>query len=243
MPTFKRGDVSIHFEEFGSGYPVLLFAPGGMRSGIEFWHKSPFDPTVELAKDFRVIAMDQRNAGESRAPISASDGWDTYTSDHVALLDHLGIGSCHTMGGCIGGPYCLGLIKAIPDRVSAAVLQQTIGLSPKNRELFFQMFDGWAKALKQERPEIDEKAFAPFRDRMYGKTDFVFNVTRDFVRTMKTPLLVLLGNDDYHPSETSEEIAKLAPNAEIIRKWKEPEAVPGTVERVREFLKAHQPKR
>jgi pimeloyl-ACP methyl ester carboxylesterase len=127
--------------------------------------------------------------------------------------------------------------------VSAAVLQQTIGLSPKNRELFFQMFDGWAKALKQERPEIDEKAFAPFRDRMYGKTDFVFNVTRDFVRTMKTPLLVLLGNDDYHPSETSEEIAKLAPNAEIIRKWKEPEAVPGTVERVREFLKAHQPKR
>ncbi len=93
MATFKRGDITLYFEEFGSGYPILLFAPGGMRSSIEFWHQSPFDPTVELAKDFRVIAMDQRNAGQSRAPISASDGWETYAEDHVALLDHLGIKS------------------------------------------------------------------------------------------------------------------------------------------------------
>ncbi len=242
MPIFKRGDVSLYFEEFGSGYPILLFAPGGMRSSIGFWHDSPFDPTVEFAKDFRVIAMDQRNAGKSRAPISASDGWDTYTADHVALLDHLGIKRCHAMGGCIGGPYCLGLIKAIPDRVSAAVLQQTIGLSPKNRELFFQMFDGWAQALKKERPELDEAALRSFRDHMYGHSDFVFNVSRDFVRTVKTPLLVLRGDDDYHPSQTSEEIAQLAPNAQMIREWKSPEVIRNTIERVSEFLKLHQPK-
>ncbi|HVN28757.1 MAG TPA: alpha/beta hydrolase, partial [Candidatus Binataceae bacterium] len=190
MATFTRGDITLYFEEFGSGYPILLFAPGGMRSSIEFWHQSPFDPTVELAKDFRVIAMDQRNAGKSRAPISASDGWETYTADHVALLDHLGIKSTHAMGGCIGGSYSLGLIKAIPDRVSAAVLQQPIGLSPKNREMFLQMFDGWADALKKKRPEIDASAFGPFRERMYGgNTDFVFNVSRDFVKTVQTPLL------------------------------------------------------
>ena len=29
MPTFTHGDVSIYYEEYGSGYPVLLFAPGG----------------------------------------------------------------------------------------------------------------------------------------------------------------------------------------------------------------------
>src|ERR1700676_411344 len=242
MPIFKRGDVTLYFEEFGSGYPILLFAPGGMRSAIEFWHKSPFDPTVEFAKDFRVIAMDQRNAGNSRAPVTASDGWDTYTADHVALLDHLGIKSCHAMGGCIGGSYSLGLIKAIPDRVSSAVLQQPIGLSPKNRELFFQMFDGWAEGLKKERPDLNDAAFRPFRDRMYGQSDFVFNVSRDFVRTVKTPLLVLRGNDDYHPNETSEEIAKIAPNAEIINEWKGADTVGKTVERVRSFLKSHTPK-
>src|SRR3984893_13306337 len=145
MPTFKRGDVSIHFEEFGSGYPVLLFAPGGMRSSIEFWHKSQFDPTVEFAANFRVIAMDQRNAGQSRGPVSAADGWHTYAADHIALLDHLGIKRCHTMGGCIGSTYCLSLIKEAPDRVSAAVLQNPIGLH-ENQDAFREMFDGWAKA-------------------------------------------------------------------------------------------------
>jgi pimeloyl-ACP methyl ester carboxylesterase len=242
MPTFKRGDVSLYYEESGSGFPILLFAPGGMRSSIEFWPKSPFDPSVEFAADFRVIAMDQRNAGKSTAPISASDGWHTYTADHLALLDHLGIDKCHVMGGCIGGSYDLSIIKAAPDRIASAVLQQPIGLSPANRELFFQMFDGWAKALKSARPEIDASAFAPFRDRMYSG-DFVFSVTRDFVQTCKTPMLVLCGNDDYHPLETSTDIAKLAPNAQIIMDWKTPDVVRDTVTRVRDFLRANTPAR
>ena len=168
MPTFKRDDVSIYYEEYGSGYPILLFAPGGMRSSIEFWAKSPFDPTKELAANFRVIAMDQRNAGKSSAPISAADGWDTYTGDHIALLDHLGIKQCHLMGGCIGGSYSLGMIKAAPQRVSAAILQNPIGLSPRNRDLFFAMFDGWAQSLKADRPKLDDASLRQFRDRMYG---------------------------------------------------------------------------
>lgn len=240
MATFKRGEVSIYYEEFGAGFPLLLFAPGGMRSSIEFWPKSPFDPTVEFASDFRVIAMDQRNAGKSVAPISAQDGWHTYTEDHLALLDHLGIDKCHVMGGCIGGSYDLSIMKAAPDRITSAVLQQPIGSSPKNGELFLQMFDGWAKALKAARPEIDEKAFAPFRDRMYGG-DFVFAVTRDFVKSCPIPMLILCGNDDYHPLETSTEIAKLAPNAQIIMNWKTPDVVRDTVKRVSEFLRSNTP--
>lgn len=39
----------------------------------------------------------------------------------------------------------------------------------------------------------------------------------------------------------SREIAGLAPNAELIARWKEPERVAGTVERVRGFLAAHAP--
>ncbi len=74
MPVFEREGVSLYYEEYGSGYPLLLFAPGGMRSSIEFWRRSPFDPTADLAGDFRVIAMDQRNAGRSRAPIGAGGG-------------------------------------------------------------------------------------------------------------------------------------------------------------------------
>ncbi len=242
MPTFKRGDVSIYFEEYGTGYPILLFAPGGMRSSIEFWEKSPFDPTKELATDFRVIAMDQRNAGKSTAPITADDGWDTYTGDHIALLDHLGIKQCHVIGARIGGSYSLGIIKAAPQRISAAILQNPIGLSPRNRDLFFAMFDGWANALKAGRPNLDDAALRQFRDRMYG-SEFVFNVSREFVRSCKTPMLILCGNDDYHPMETSKDIAALAPNAQLVENWKTPDVIGATVKRVREFLVAHTPKK
>jgi len=35
MPVFERGDVSIYYEEHGSGFPLLLFAPGAMNSTVE----------------------------------------------------------------------------------------------------------------------------------------------------------------------------------------------------------------
>jgi hypothetical protein len=39
---------------------------------------------------FRVIAMDQGNAGgQSRAPITAQDGWHSYTGDHIGLHRNL----------------------------------------------------------------------------------------------------------------------------------------------------------
>jgi pimeloyl-ACP methyl ester carboxylesterase len=238
MPSFDRGRVSIYYEEYGQGFPLLLFAPGGMRSSIAHWGQSPWNPIAELAGDFRVVAMDQRNAGRSRAPVRADDGWHVYTADHAALLDHLGIERCHVLGGCIGGPYCLGLMQAAPDRVAAAVLQQPIGRSGENRQAFYEMFDGWAAELGQSQPEVAEDAWRSFRSNMYDG-DFVFNVSRDFVRGCQIPMLVLLGNDLYHPSETSREIARLAPNAELVERWKEPEVVADAVQRVREFLRRH----
>jgi pimeloyl-ACP methyl ester carboxylesterase len=104
--------------------------------------------------------------------------------------------------------------------------------------MFFAMFDGWAQSLKADRPKLDDAALRQFRDRMYG-TDFVFNVSREFVRSCKTPMLILCGNDDYHPTETSKEIAALAPNAELVENWKSPEVIGATVKRVSEFLLSH----
>jgi pimeloyl-ACP methyl ester carboxylesterase len=240
MPSFEREGISIHYEERGEGFPLLLFAPGGMNSAVEFWKRSPWNPIESLSAHFRVIAMDQRNAGRSRAPIRAGDGWSVYSDDHLALLDHLEIERTHLLGGCIGGPYCLGVIEAAPARVAAAVLQQPIGLSPENRSAFYAMFDAWANALREERSDVDGAALAAFRERMYGG-DFVFNVSREFVQSCAKPLLVLMGDDLYHPSAISREIVELARDAELVEQWKEPEHVPATIERVRDFLGAHTP--
>ena len=239
MATFKRGDVELHYEVHGEGFPILLFAPGGMRSAVPFWRRSEWDPIEALSPHFQVVAMDQRNAGRSKAPVSAEDGWHVYTADHIALLDHLGIEKTHLMGGCIGGPYCFGVIAQASERVCSAVLQQSIGNDGNNRELFFAMFDQWADDVKQRLPDVTDAAWQRFRANMFDQP-FLYNTSREFVAACATPLLVLMGDDAYHPQATSREIAKLAPNARLVEAWKDADAH-GTVETVVDFLKAHTP--
>lgn len=240
MPIFARGDIKLYYEEHGKGFPLLLIAPGGMRSAISFWDKAPWNPITQLAPHYRVIAMDQRNAGQSVAPIRTTDGWQVYTEDQLALLDHLGVGRFHVAGMCIGGSYCMGLIQAAPQRVASAVLFQPIGLL-NNRQAFLEMFDGWAKEQQPAHPEADAKTWESFKQNMYGG-DFLFNVSREFVARCPTPLLVLLGNDLYHPQETSREIVALAPNATLIERWKEPEHHAAAKAAVERFLAQHTPR-
>lgn len=209
-----------------------------MRSAISFWGRAPYDPIAEFAGEYRVIAMDQRNAGGSRAPITEADGWHSYAEDQVALLDELQVERCHLLGGCIGGAFALSLIERAPARISAAVLQQPIGYSGTNRPVFYELFDGWAAELRQTRPDISEQALPPFRARMYDG-DFVFSVSRESVAACPVPLLVLRGNDVYHPGPVSEEIARLAPRAELVHDWKTGDDLPVAVARVRRFLSEH----
>ena len=68
----------------------------------------------------------------------------------------------------------------------------------------------------------------------------MFSVTRDFLRSIQTPLLLLYGNDRAHPRGVSVEVASLLPNVEAIDQWKDTEVVPEVTERMRTFLRAHQ---
>ncbi len=240
MPIFEHDDIKLYYEEHGTGFPVLLIAPGGMRSAVSFWEQVTWNAIEQLAPHYRVIAMDQRNAGQSVAPIRATDSWHVYTEDQLALLDHLGIDQFHVAGMCIGGPYCMGLIQAAPQRVTSAVLFQTIGLD-NNRQAFFDMFDGWADALKPERPEVSPDAWESFKNSMYSG-DFLFTVSREFVSRCDTPLFVLMGDDMYHPSQSSREVAQLAPNATFIEHWKEPEHQAAAKQAVEDFLTQHTPR-
>jgi pimeloyl-ACP methyl ester carboxylesterase len=239
MPTFRHDDVELYYEVHGAGFPLLLIAPGGMRSAVPFWERTPFNPITVLSDRFRVIAMDQRNAGRSRGPISASDGWHTYTADQLSLLDHLQVDAFHVAGMCIGGPYCMGLIQRAPDRVASAVLMQPIGLDD-NRQAFYDMFDSWADELKPQRPEVSTTAWEAFKHNLYDG-DFLFNASRDDLARCRTPLLVLCGNDLYHPRSTSLAIIEHAPNARLIEHWKEGEARDVAIAELRSFLEQHTP--
>ncbi len=239
MATFTRGDVRIEYEIHGQGPALLLLAPGGMRSATAIWARTPYSPIAAFSSSFRVITMDQRNAGASRAPVSADDGWHSYTDDQLALLDELGVEQCLLLGMCIGCTFALGLIARAPARVRAAVLQQPIGLSATNRPVFYELFDGWANELLEKRSDVSAQALPAYRERMFGGDALTYGVSRDEVARCPVPLLVLRGNDVWHPAETSEEIARRAPRAELISDWKTGDDVDKAITRVRAFLSAH----
>jgi pimeloyl-ACP methyl ester carboxylesterase len=248
MPVLKRVDAEIYYEEYGRGYPVLLFAPGGMRSQMGMWHKPENGPPrawndwteVLSAAGYRVIAMDQRNAGKSRGAIAATHGWHTYAEDQLALLDHLGIARCHVLGGCIGSSFCLTLCAMAPQRLAAAVLQNPLGLNPEFPTYFPDGFAEWANEQRAARPELDAAALAAFGRNMWGG-DFVFCTGRDFVARCTVPCLVLPGDDKPHPTATGLELAAQLPGAEMLRDWKGPAHLDEQRRRVLGFLERHTP--
>lgn len=243
MPSFTHHGATIYYEEFGQGFPLVTFAPAGLQSVIDVWNRpsAPINPLKEFAAQFRVIAMDQRNAGgQSHAPISAQDGWHSYAADHIALLDHLRIDQCHLYGQCIGGPFILSLLKAQPQRIACAVLAQPIGrVGPMGARS--ANFEAWAKTL-QNHPEATEQVLESFHQNLYGP-GFAYCVDRAFVASCQTPCLVLAGNDAAHPFAIAEEIAQLLPHSEFIPEWKEGAPLVAATARVKQFLAEHTPVR
>ena len=118
--------------------------------------------------------------------------WDAYTDDQLGLMDHLCIREFLVMGFCIGGPMIHKLIKRAPKRVVAAAMMQPSGSRPEIPDLFYQNnMKKWGPALCEKRPDLTLAMAHDFLTNMYTKrADFVFTVSRDFVRSIKTPLLI-----------------------------------------------------
>jgi pimeloyl-ACP methyl ester carboxylesterase len=242
VPFLERPDgTSIYFEERGSGPPLLAIAPGGMRSTIDYWKNAAIDPWAAFTDEFRVVAMDQRNAGRSTGPLPTADPWGAYARDQLAVLDHLGVDRFLVLGCCIGGSFVLKLAKEAPGRVVAGVLEQPIGVVPANRELFAGLQSSWAEEIAAGggHPDHTGPKLEEFLAAMWAR-EFAVSVEPEDIRAIRTPLLVLPGIDDYHPTEAGREIAGLAPNAEVLEPWKDdPRLVAEATQRVREWLKAH----
>jgi pimeloyl-ACP methyl ester carboxylesterase len=248
MPFYEKGDVRIHYEEAGSGFPLLLIAGGGLNSTIAFFAgNAPFNAIDEFKNEYRCITMDLRNAegGRSSGPLAIDRPWEAYADDQLGVMDHLGIKEFMVMGFCIGGPFIWNLLRRAPARIVAAVLAQPSGFRPEMPDLFYQNnITGWGPALVARRPDITMAMVEKFLTKMYrSNPDFVFTVTRDFVRSCQTPILVLPDDIPAHPYAVAMESAMLAPKSEVsIFPWKEPkDRIPLAVRQIRSFLRAHRP--
>jgi pimeloyl-ACP methyl ester carboxylesterase len=245
MSFYERGAVRIHYEEAGSGFPLLVIPGGGLNSTIAGLATHPFDA---FKNEYRVIAADLRNAkdGQSAGPLESDRPWDAYTDDHLGLMDHLGIRQFMVLGFCIGGPFIWNLLKRADDRVVAAVPAQPSGFRPEMPSLSYDNnMKGWGPELCARRPDITMAMVDAFLTNMYrgARADFVYTVARDFVRGCQTPILVLPDDVPAHPYAVAMETVHLAPNAQVsLYPLKDtPDKIPLAVRHVRTFLRAHRP--
>src|SRR5216110_732202 len=173
---YEKGPVRIHYEESGSGFPLLLIAGGGLNSTIAGLN-TPFNAIEEFKSEYRCIAADLRNAngGQSSGPLEIDRPWDAYTDDHLGVLDHLGIYKFMVMGFCIGGPLIWNLLKRAPDRIVAAVLAQPSGFRPEMPTLSYDTnMTSWGPELTKRRPDITMAMVDKFLTKMYRtNADFV----------------------------------------------------------------------
>jgi len=244
---YERGKVRIHYQEWGSSFPLMLISGGGLGGSTIAGLTNPFDAPAEFKGEYRCIGADLRtaNSGQSSGPLEVDRPWDMFADDQIGLMDHLGIDKFMVMGFCIGGPLIWNLLKHAPNRIVAAVLAQPSGFRPEMPTLMFDTnMQGWGPEYVKRHPDVSMAQVEQFLTKMYkANPDFVWSVNRDFVRSCKTPVLILPDDIPAHPYKTAMEAAMLAPNAEVsMFPWKEPkERIALAIRQVRSFLRAHKP--
>ena len=241
---YEKGKVRIHYQEWGSGFPLMLISGGGLGGSKIDGLTNPFDAVGEFKGEYRCIAADLRTStGQSSGPLEIDRPWDMFADDQIGLMDHLGIDRFMVMGFCIGGPLIWNLLKRAPTRIVAAVLAQPSGFREEAPTLMFDTnMQGWGPDYVKRHPDVTMAQVEAFLTKMYkANPDFVWTVNRDFVRQCRTPVLILPDDIPPHPYKVAMEAAMLAPNAEVsIFPWKEPkERIPLAIRQVRSFLRAH----
>jgi pimeloyl-ACP methyl ester carboxylesterase len=247
MPFYTKGDVRIRYEEIGAGFPILITPGGGLNSLASNLPDAVFNAIEEFKNDFHCLTMDQRNSngGGSIGPIPISDPWGAFADDQLGLMDHLGIDKFFFIGYCIGGPFALKLIERAPQRVVAAVICQPVG---HNQEYPDHMYNSgntsWAPMMCAERENVTMKTIEEYLHNLYRiQPDFVYSVTRNFVRSCQTPILVMPDDSPGHPYQTSMDIIELAPKSEATGyPWSDANyKLVKAVNQVRSFLLKHRP--
>ena len=212
---YEKGSVRIAYQEAGSGFPLLLIAGGGLNSTMAGLGTMPFNPVEEFKGEYRCVFADPRNAnrGESAGPLEIDQPWDSFADDHLGLMDHLGIDRFMVLGFCIAGPFIWNLLKRAPNRVVAGVPAQPVGFRPEMPNVLYDgSMTSWAPEFLKRRSDVTKETVEKFVTKMFRtNADFVFTVSRDFVRSCQTPVLIMPDDIPSHPLAVAMECAMLAP--------------------------------
>jgi pimeloyl-ACP methyl ester carboxylesterase len=118
MPTARIGDVELHYEEHGSGEPLVLVM--GLAADSQAW----MFQVPEFSRHYRTVVFDNRGVGRSSKPVGPYT-IQQMADDTAGLLDALDIARAHVVGVSMGGMIAQELALRHPARVRGLVLACT----------------------------------------------------------------------------------------------------------------------
>jgi hypothetical protein len=247
LEVFRKGAVRIYYEEAGSGFPLLLIPGGGLNSTIAFFTgNSPFNAIEEFK---RRVPLHYARTCATRPPANPRACRSRPALGVVCRRSARPDGSfghrqVHGDGFLHRRPVHLESVEARAQSHAGRCAGAAGRLASRDarRRIIRRILERLAGADCAKRPKISLETAEQFVDEMFETNpDFVFTVTRDFVRTCQTPILVLPDEVPAHPYAVAMECAMLAPKAEVsIFPWKEPkERIPLAVRQIHSFLRGH----
>jgi pimeloyl-ACP methyl ester carboxylesterase len=192
---FDSDGVKIHYVVEGRGEPVVLIH-GLLASAAINWEWPGI--TAELAKDHQVIALDCRGHGLSGKPVEESQYGVQMVEDVVRLLDHLNIKKADIVGYSMGGMITMKLMVLHPERVRSAILGG-MGWMADGHNLFPGIIEG------SPRNAI-EACILGFKDLAVSAQD---------VQGIKTPFIVIVGENDPLKNKFVEPLSKIRPDVPV----------------------------
>jgi pimeloyl-ACP methyl ester carboxylesterase len=234
MPYANVNGIKIYYEIYGEGYPVVLI--GGLGSEIQSWA----DQITIYSKHFKVIVVDNRGAGKSDKP-DAPYTIELMADDTSELLDMLGVKSAYVAGKSMGGMIGQRLAIKYPDMVKKLVLGCTsasrdeVGneILKMGRETATKMgmkhvwltaiFWGYTRDYVERNLSSIKETLSKIPENPEALTGYIRQSfaceghnTKDLVREIKCPTLVMHGEHDLSVSQKRAlELAESIPGAEM----------------------------
>jgi len=251
---FDAAGVKVHYLDTGSGDPVILLHGNG--GSAQEWVKNGV--LQNLARNFRVIAMDARGHGESDKPHDPKAYGREMSLDVLRLLDHLKIRQAHIVGYSMGAQTVAHLIVIAPERFESAVLGGAPGrfywtdedTRQADRNAVERERDCISRGMIEARAPVGEppmsddefkrrqaacfanKSFDRFALAAVGRGQVSQTITREQAAAANVPTLGIVGSlDGYVPK--FQELKGLRPDLQLVII---PGASHGTAAATPEFL-------
>jgi pimeloyl-ACP methyl ester carboxylesterase len=216
MPKVKLNDISLYYEVYGGGVPLLLI--GGLGSDSSSW----LGVVNEFSSYFQTIIFDNRGCGRSDIAYGECT-IRKMAEDVIKLLDFLKIKQAHILGHSMGGYIAQELAINYPDRINKLILESTAPVSSQRNNALFEdiysqlkreghsesWFKRWAVWLFSPKLIADSSFIDVFfktsveypylqkADGLKGQIEAIASFdARDRIGTIKAKTLILEGKDD-----------------------------------------------